>query len=95
MSALPAIVATIGLGLDIVGVCVLFVFGLPFRASKDLVSNMPFRIDGVELSPEQLAEERRIAAKEKRDRRINSLGQWSGIVTLVLGFALQIVALWV
>lgn len=95
MTTLPAIVATIGLGLDIVGVCVLFVFGLPFRAAKDLVSNMPFRIDGVEPEPEQLAEERRIAARERRDRRINALGQWSGIGTLVLGFALQIVAFWV
>ena len=95
MTPLQAIIATIGLGLDIVGVCILFFFGLPVRAAKDLVSNMPFRLREVEPSPEQLAEEQRIAAQEKRDRRINALGQWSGIGTLVLGFTLQIVALWV
>ena len=95
MTPLQAIIATIGLGLDIVGVCILFVFGLPFRALKDLVSDMPFRFEGVEPSPEQIAEEKSIAAQEKRDRRINSLGQWSGIGTLVVGFGLQIIALWV
>lgn len=95
MTTLQATVATVGLGLDIVGVCILFIFGLPFRALKDYVTNMPFRLKGVEPGPEHAAEERRIAAQEKRDRRINALGQWLGIVTLVTGFALQIVALWV
>ena len=95
MNPLQAIIATVGLGLDIVGVCILFVFGLPFRAAKDFVSNMPFRLKGVEPSPEQLAEEQLVVAQEKRDRRINAFGQWSGIGALVGGFALQIVALWV
>lgn len=68
MNTLAAPVATIGLALDIVGVCMLFWFALPFRAARDLVSNVPFRLDRVDPSPEQLAEEKRIAAQEKRDR---------------------------
>lgn len=41
MTTLQAIVATVGLGLDIVGVCILFIFGIPFRASKDYVTICP------------------------------------------------------
>lgn len=87
------IVATVGLSLDIIGVCVLFIFGLPFRMAKDFISNSPFLT--TEPTAEQLAGSERIRAQERRERRINRIGQWSGIGLLVSGFGLQIVALWV
>ena len=66
-----AIIAPIGLGLGILGICVFFVFGRPFRTAKDLVSHTPFRIEGG-LRPRRSNLEKtaygRIAAQERRDR---------------------------
>ena len=90
-----ATISTIGLALDILGVVVLFYFGLPKRIALDMVSSRPFRVEGREFSQEEEAEDRRIEARQRRNRRINHVGAASGLAILAIGFSLQILGIWV
>ena len=88
---------TVGLGLDILGVCILFRFGLPgaVRKSIRLARNIDL-VDSVEeLTPEEREEDRIQMQRERRWDVRSGIGQWSALVFLVLGFALQIVGAWI
>lgn len=86
------LVTTAGLVLDIAGVCVLFVFGLPARIAKTLIDNTGFVVG--KPTPGQLERNRLVEEQQSRQRRLAALGHWSGISALVVGFSLQIVGVW-
>lgn len=79
----------VGLILDIIGVWILYVVGLPERIMGHLVDDTPFRLVGEELTPEQIEHDRieaeRKSSQEKRETRFRRLG----ISTLITGFILQ------
>ena len=72
------LVNTVGLGLDIVGVILLFLFGLPPKVSRG--GGVPMEWSG---TPED-------ARRAKRYERIS----WGALLLMVLGFLLQIVSTW-
>lgn len=91
------ILNTIGLLLDIVGVIILFRYTLPdaIRRSGLLMAR---NIDVVgsedELTPEEREEDRVQMAQERKWRRSSARWSWSGLLCLVTGFLMQIVAAW-
>lgn len=89
------LLATIGLLLDILGVSVLFVFGLPENILKGRVSDAAFRVEGQEPSSVEIENERLKRERQSRQRRNAAIGHWVGLSALVVGFSLQIVAVWV
>ena len=91
------VLITVGLGLDILGVCILFRFGLPgaVRRTFRFARNVDM-VDSVEdLTPEEREEDRIQMARERRWDVGSGIGQWSALVFLVLGFTLQIVGVWI
>lgn len=81
---------TLGLSMDILGVCILFRFALP-----DAVN----RFIGHSIFDELTSQEReefalQLTPKDKRWRIQSKIGHWSGVILIVLGFVLQIVASW-
>lgn len=91
------VLTTVGLALDILGVCILFRFGLPgaVRKAMRFARNIDL-VDSVEeLTPEEREEDRVQMARERRWDVGSGIGQWSALVFLVLGFTLQIVAVWI
>ena len=75
---LPELVNTVGLSLDIVGVILLFLFGLPPKVSRG--GGVPMEWSG---TPED-------SRKAKRYEMIS----WGALAVIVLGFVLQIVSTW-
>lgn len=87
---------TVGLGLDILGVCILFRLGLPGAVRKTIrfARNIDL-VDSVEeLTPEEREEDRIQMERERRWDVGSAICQWSALVFLVLGFTLQIVGVW-
>lgn len=83
---------TVGLGLDILGVCILFRFALPDAVRLGMrmarwVDAAPYE----ELTPQEKKEDR---AQMRQERRA-AVGHWLGLACLVVGFGLQIWAAWV
>lgn len=99
-------IATVGLALDIVGVTLLFLLGLPARVTRDVLAHTPFTpsddgnliADGgderAEIPIKEQEKRQHEETKKVRDRRISKWGQSSGFFALVLGFLLQICAQW-
>lgn len=91
------ILITVGLGLDILGVCILFRFGLPgaVRRTIRFARNIDIVGSAKDLTPEEREEDRIQMEREHRWDVGSGIGQWSALVFLVLGFVLQIVGVWV
>ena len=87
---------TAGLLLDIVGVCILFRFGLPgaMRRSVPMARNIDVVGSYGELTPQEREEDRIQMSRERRWNRRSGVAQWSALALLVVGFSLQIVAVW-
>ena len=87
---------TVGLALDILGVCILFRFGLPGAVRKTIkfARNIDIVGSAEELTAEEREEDRIQMERERRWDVRSGIGQWSALVFLVLGFALQIVGVW-
>lgn len=88
---------TIGLILDIVGVCILFRHGLPgaIRRNIKFARNIDL-VDSVdELTPEEREQDRHQIEQEKLWKLGARIGQWSALAFLVIGFSLQIVGVWI
>ena len=86
----------IGLLLDIFGVCILFMLGLPGAARKNILMARNRDVVGSEkeLTPQE-REEDRIQMKREHQWKVRSgIARWSAIIFLVVGFSLQIVAVW-
>ena len=96
MSLSSQFLTTAGLLLDILGVCILFRLGLPGAIRR----NIPTArwIDVVdseeELTPQEREEDKIQMRRERRWNTWSRFSQWSALVLLVLGFSLQIVAVW-
>ena len=82
---MPEIVNSIGLFLDIVGVFLLFKFGLPAEVKRDGSSGVQYW--GIVDEKAQESEQ----AKAKRYDRISHVA----LSLIVFGFALQIISNWV
>ena len=78
MCPTPELVNTLGLSLDIVGVILLFRFGLPPNVRRSGAIHVTFDVDEDEVR------------KAKHYDRIS----WSALIFIVLGFLLQIVSTW-
>lgn len=91
------VLITVGLGLDILGVCVLFRYGLPesIRRTIRLARNIDVVGSAEDLTPEEREEDRIQMERERLWDVGSGIGQWSALVFLVLGFVLQIVGVWV
>ena len=88
------IIATCGLVLDIIGVAMLFWVGLPRTLVKNLIPEN-FVLEGNEHSrkhPDSI--ESQVLAKENRARGPRMVGL-IGLGLLIVGFAMQAIALWV
>lgn len=88
------LLTTLGLLLDIAGVTVLFVFGLPHNILKGNVSSVPFHLEGRDPTDDQRELARVIRQREADQRRTVAIGHWGGLAALATGFSLQIVAVW-
>lgn len=82
---IPEIVSSVGLGLDIAGVGLLYKFGLPSEASPPSA----FKSLHVQVKGEDDLEEDR-----RRWNRYRS-GSRLGLAALTIGFVLQLVANWI
>ena len=84
--------STFGLILDILGVCILFRFGLPGAVQKatPMARNIDVIGDSRELTPEEKKEDQIQMRQEFRWAVISGIGQWSALVLIVAGFAFQI-----
>ena len=88
--------ATAGLLLDILGVCILFRLGLPgaIRRSVPIARWIDVVGSEEELTPQEREEDKIQMRRERRWNAWSGFAQWSALVLLVVGFSLQIVAVW-
>lgn len=87
---------TIGLILDILGVCILFRFGLPGAMRKNMIfaKNIDL-VDSIdELTPEEIKEDERQTIREERWAVKSGIGHSPALLCLVIGFGLQIIGAW-
>lgn len=87
---------TAGLLLDILGVCILFRFGLPGAIRRNVPTARWIDVVGSEeeMTPQEREEDKIQMSQERRWNTWSGIAQWSALGLLVLGFALQIVAVW-
>ena len=74
-----SIVGSLGLFLDIIGAMLLFFFGLPPKIDRD---------GSINIITEQIDE-----GEKKKAEKYDLIGR-SGLILLILGFALQLLAIW-
>ena len=90
---------TLGLALDIIGFLILIYFAYPTVMRKDFVATERLGLDGPEV--DEIAEFERLNNPNKTEQRLNRRQvlqtSWYifGAIAIVVGFALQIIALYV
>ena len=88
----------IGLGLDIIGFSILFALAIPALMRRTFVTSDRVSLDGFDVGPDQFA---RLAAHgdarppEHRRRKRQAFFRWVGGLTVLFGFLLQLLALFV
>ena len=81
----PEIINSIGLLLDIGGVCLLFKFGLPAELKRDGTSDVAYWAIGDPIKQ---------AAEKAKAKRYENFGRFA-LGLIVLGFLLQIISNWI
>ena len=95
---LSEIFSGVGLALDIIGFAILFGLALPVVMRRSFVASDRVGLDGVEADPgqaERLMDPGGARLLERRRRRRQTCWYWAGGSAVLLGFALQFVALFV
>ena len=87
------ILTTVGLLLDIVGVCMIFYFTLHSRYGPHPWGSFKFNATSEEREKERKQNLKNQRASRRR-RFGNKYGSLAGLVVLVVGFGLQIVGAW-
>ena len=96
---LSEILNAFGLALDIIGFSILFWLAIPALMRRNFVAADRVGIDGVEMEPGQversLMDPKGTKLRDRRRRRRETCSYWAGGSAVLLGFALQLVAVFV
>ena len=96
---LSEILSAIGLALDIVGFLILFALAIPALMRRNFVASDRVSLDGVGVDPghveRSLMDPKGAKLLEQRRRQRQTWCYWAGGSAVLVGFALQFVALFV
>ena len=96
---LSQIFNVIGLALDIIGFSILFVLALPVFMRRNFVTSDRVDLDGIRMDQEdqveRIMDRPRAKLLDQRRRQRQTCWYYVGGLTVLVGFALQIVALFV
>lgn len=95
---LSEILNAFGLALDFIGFSILFALAIPALMRRNFVASDRVGLDGVAVDPdetERLMDPQSATLRDRRRRRREACCYWAGGSAVLVGFALQFVAVFV